>query len=344
MSFSVQELADRVSGRVDGDPAVMIRGVAPVLSAGPGDVTYVMGARYLRHLDECEAAAVLVAPDADIATNGKTLIRVEMPEYAFAKLIEVFHPRREFPEAVHSTAVLGTGVSLGDGVCVGPYVVIDQDASIGPRSVIGAHSYIGPGVVLGADCRIDPNCSLMEGAVLGDRVRVRCGARVSSDGFGFTGGPTGPVKLQQIGRCVLGDDVEVGANSTVDRGALEDTIIGAGTKIDNLVHIGHNCRLGRNCFIVAQVGIAGSTVLGDGVRVGGQAGISGHLTVGDGASIAAGGGIMSNIAPGEAWSGRPARPHRQWLRASSAFYKLPDILRRLRALETAEEDTDDGEA
>lgn len=344
MTFSVQELAERVSGRVEGDPNRAVHGVAPVASAGPEQLTYVVGSKYLRYLADCQAAAVLVPNDLDVPANGKTLIWVDSPELAFSRLLEVFHPPRLPPEGVHPSAVLGAGVKLGAGVSIGPYAVIERDATIGVGSIIGAHSHVGYGVQIGAGTRIDAGCSVLEGAVLGERVRLHCGARISSDGFGYTTGPDGPVKIQQIGLCILGDDVEVGANSTIDRGSLGDTIVGAGTKIDNLVHIGHNCRIGRNCFIVAQVGIAGSTVIGDGVRLGGQVGVAGHLTIGDGAAIAAGSGTMTNIPAGEIWSGRPARRHREWLRASSAFYKLPDLLRRLSVLERAAEDSDDEEA
>ncbi len=340
MTYSVQELAERVSGQVEGDPTRVVHGLAPVASAGPEQLTYVVGSRYLPYLADTRAAAVLVPRDLDDLPNGKTFIRVASPELAFSKLLEIFHPSRIPADGVHATAVLGRGVTLGDGIRIGPYAVIEDDAHIGAETMIGAHSYIGYGVTIGANTRVDSGCSVLEGAVIGNRVRLHCGTRISSDGFGYTTGPKGPVKMQQIGRCILEDDVEVGANSTIDRGSLGDTIVGAGTKIDNLVHIGHNCLIGKNCYIVAQVGLAGSTVLGDGVRLGGQVGVAGHLTIGHGAALGAGSATMSNIPAGEIWSGRPARRHRDWLRATSAFYKLPDLLRRLAALERAAEDTD----
>lgn len=344
MTFSVQELAERVSGRVEGDPSRPVNGLAPIASAGPEQLTYVVGTRYLRFLDSSRAAAVLVPSDLDVPSNGLTLIRVASPELAFSILLELFYPNRRPEDGVHASAILGAGVVLGPGTSVGAYAVVEESACIGAGTVIGAHSYIGHGVKIGEDSQIDAGCSVLEGAVLGNRVRLHCGSRISSDGFGYTSGPDGPVKIQQIGMCILEDDVEVGANSTIDRGSLGDTIVGSGTKIDNLVHIGHNCRIGSNCYIVAQVGIAGSTVLGDGVRLGGQVGVAGHLTIADGAALAAGSGTMSNIPAGETWSGRPARPHRDWLRATSAFYKLPDLLRRLTALERAAKDSDGGEA
>lgn len=338
--FSVQELAEHVAGRVEGDPARQVAGLAPVATAGPDDLTYVIGARYARFLEQSRAAAVLVPSDLDVDANGVTLIRVDSPELAFSRLLEVFHPPHAPPPGVHATAIIGRGVSLGEDVCVGPYAVLGEGATIGAGGRIGAHVYVGRGVTVGRDVTLDPGCSVFEGAVLGDRVRIHGGARIASDGFGYTAGPDGPVKIRQVGRCVLEHDVEVGANSTIDRGSLADTVIGTRTKIDNLVHIGHNCRIGRNCFVVAQVGIAGSTVVGDGARIGGQVGIAGHLSIGPGASMGAKSGVMSNVPDGETWSGSPARPHRDWLRATSAFYKLPELLRRVDALERAAENSD----
>jgi len=340
MEFSVQELAERVDGRIEGDPLRRVAGLASVTSAGPEDLTYVVGTRYARFVAESRAGAILVPPDLDVETEAATLIRVTSPELAFSRLLEVFHPPNSPAPGVHPTAVVGRDVHLGEGTSVGPYAVIDDGAVIGPGSTIGAHVFVGRGVKVGTGVRADPGCSVFEGAVLGDRVRLHSGARISSDGFGYTNGPDGPVKIRQVGHCLLGDDVEVGCNSTIDRGSLGDTVIGRGTKIDNLVHIGHNCRIGRNCFVVAQVGIAGSTVVGDGARLGGQVGIAGHLQIGNDASLGAQSGVMSNIPDGETWSGSPARPHREWLRASSAFYKLPELLRRLGALERAAENSD----
>lgn len=340
MEFSVQELARKVDGRVEGDPERRVGNVASVATAGPDDLTYVVGARYARYLDECRAGAILVPADLEVEPNGATLIRVASPELAFSRLLEVFHPAPAPRPGVHPSAVVGRSVEFADGVSIGPYAVIEDGVRIGPDSSIGAHAFVGRGVVIGAGVSVDPGACVYEGAVLGDRVRLHGGTRISSDGFGYTAGPDGPVKIRQVGRCVLEDDVEVGSNSTIDRGSLGDTVIGRGTKIDNLVHIGHNCRIGKNCFVVAQVGIAGSTVVGDGARIGGQVGIAGHLEIGAGASMGAKSGVMSNVPEGETWSGSPARPHREWLRASSAFYKLPGLLQRLDALERAARNSD----
>ncbi len=333
MTFTVRELAERVAGRVEGDPDRRLAGIAPAGSAGPEHLTYVVNDKYARFLSRNQAGAALVPPDLEVPADGTTLIRVENPELAFSQLIALFVPDVAHQPGVHPSAIVGPEVSLGADVTIGPFVTIGAGARIGDRSVVGAGTSVDAGVIIGDDCFIGPSCTLLGGAVLGDRVRVHSGARLSVDGFGYAVGPHGPVKIPQIGRCVLGDDVEVGANTTIDRGSIGDTTIGSGTKIDNLVHIGHNCTIGRNCFIVAQVGIAGSSVVGDGARLAGQVGLAGHLTVGAGASVGAQSGVMTDIPAGETWSGYPARPHRMWLRSTSMFYKLPELVRRIGAFE-----------
>ncbi len=332
MTFTARELAERVSGRVEGDPDRRLAGIAPAGNAGPEHLTYVVNEKYARQLERNEAGAALVPVDLDLDANGTTLIRVENPELAFSQLIALFLPSEPVPPGVHPTAVLGEGTALGADVSLGAYVTLGRGCRIGDRCEIGPGVHIGPGVSIGDDCFIGANCTLLEGAVLKNRVRLHTGVRLSVDGFGYAASPDGPVKIPQVGRCVIGNDVEIGANSTIDRGSLGDTSVGDGTKIDNLVHIGHNCRIGRNCFIVAQVGIAGSSVVEDGARLAGQVGLAGHLTVGAGASVGAQSGVMTDIPPGEIWSGYPARPHRMWLRATSYFYKLPELARRIEAL------------
>ncbi|MCL7927862.1 MAG: UDP-3-O-(3-hydroxymyristoyl)glucosamine N-acyltransferase [marine benthic group bacterium] len=332
MTFTARELAERVSGRVEGDPDRLLAGIAPAGNAGPEHLTYVVNEKYARRLQQNEAGAALVPVDLDLDANGTTLIRVENPELAFSRLIALFLPAESAPPGVHPTAVLGEGTVLGVDVSLGPYVTVGRDCRIGDRCEIGPGVHIGQGVSIGDDCVIGANCSLLQGAVLRDRVRLHTGVRLSVDGFGYAAGADGPVKIPQVGRCVIGNDVEIGANSTIDRGSLGDTSVGDGTKIDNLVHIGHNCRIGRNCFIVAQVGIAGSSIVEDGARLAGQVGLAGHLTVGAGASVGAQSGVMTDIPAGEIWSGYPARPHRMWLRATSYFYKLPELARRIEAL------------
>jgi UDP-3-O-[3-hydroxymyristoyl] glucosamine N-acyltransferase len=332
MTFTVKELAERVSGRIEGDPERRLAGIAPAGNAGPEHLTYVVNEKYARHLERNEAGAALVPVDLDLEANGTTLIRVDNPELAFSRLVSLFLPAADTPPGVHPTAVLGEGAVLGTDVSIGSHVTVGPGSRIGDRSQVEPGVCIGSGVIIGEDCFVGANCTLLEGAVLGNRVRLHTGVRLSVDGFGYAASPDGPVKIPQVGRCVIGNDVEIGANSTIDRGSLGDTTVGDGTKIDNLVHIGHNCRIGKNCFVVAQVGIAGSSVVEDGARLAGQVGLAGHLTVGAGASIGAQSGVMTDIPPGEIWSGYPARPHRMWLRATSYFYKLPELARRIEAL------------
>jgi UDP-3-O-[3-hydroxymyristoyl] glucosamine N-acyltransferase len=332
MTFTARELAERVSGRIEGDPERRLVGIAPAGNAGPEHLTYVVNEKYARHLQHNDAGAALVPLDLELEANGTTLIRVDNPELAFSRLIALFLPTEGPTPGVHPTAVLGEGTVLGADVSISAHVTIGRDCRIGARCEIGPGVHIGSGVRIGDDCSIGASCTLLEGSVIRDRVRLHPGVRLSVDGFGYAAGPDGPVKIPQVGRCVIGNDVEIGANSTIDRGSLGDTSVGDGTKIDNLVHIGHNCRIGRNCFIVAQVGIAGSSIVEDGARLAGQVGLAGHLTVGAGASVGAQSGVMTDIPAGEIWSGYPARPHRMWLRATSYFYRLPDLARRIETL------------
>lgn len=247
-TFSVAQLAEIVDGRVEGDEAREVAGVAPVDAAGPGDLTYVTNEKYARHLKLNRPTAALIPPGLEPDADGTALIRVDNPELAFSRLLGVFFPPQELPPGVHPTAVLGRGVQLCHGVAVGPYVTVEDGACIGEGTSIGAHSLVGRDVAIGEYCQIDSSCSVLEGTVLGNRVRLHSGARVGIDGFGYTAGPEGAVKIPQVGRCLIGDDVEIGANTTIDRGSLGDTVVGEGTKIDNLVHVGHNCRIGRHCL------------------------------------------------------------------------------------------------
>jgi UDP-3-O-[3-hydroxymyristoyl] glucosamine N-acyltransferase len=257
---------------------------------------------------------------------------VTNPHDAMLSLLATLYPAAREAPGVHPTAVIGRGAQLGPDVSVGPYVVIGAGARIGARTSLASHVVVGPGVQVGEDCRLHPGVTLYAGTTLHERVRVHAGARLGSDGFGyvFRGGVHD--KIPHVGRCVVEADVEIGANTTIDRGSIDDTVIGAGTKIDNLVQIAHNVRIGRLCLVVAQAGIAGSTRLEDGVVIGGQVGLAGHITIGKGARIAAQGGVFGDIPSGETWSGYPARPHKEALRAQATLFKLSKILRPLERL------------
>lgn len=332
-TYTVQQLAELVAGEVEGDASRRVEGVASVDRAGPTDVTFVVSERYAQRLGPRSVGACLVAPDIRLEANGTAYIRVENPELAFTRLLDVFHPEHRRDPGVHPTAVIGRGARIGEGAWIGPYVTIGEDSLIGRGSQVGPHTHVDDDVVIGRDCRIGPGCTILHDTRVGDRVRLYTGVRLGVDGFGYTPGSAGLTRIPQVGRCIIGDDVEIGANCTVDRGALGDTVIGRGTKIDNLVHIAHNVTVGEDCIIVAQVGIAGSVTVGHGVHIGGQAGIAGHLTIGAGARIAAQAGVIGDVPAGGVFSGYPARPHKEALRASAGTFRLAEVLQRLARLE-----------
>jgi UDP-3-O-[3-hydroxymyristoyl] glucosamine N-acyltransferase len=330
--FTLGRIAEAISATVD--PAVAageftreFTGVAPLQDAGPGQVSFLSNRRYAGTLPETRAGAVILQAEfASRLPGGTVPLVVAEPYLAWARLGALFHPEAKVTPGVHSSAVIDPAAMLDPAAEIGPYAVIGAGAEIGPGARIGPHVVVGPGVVVGPDCRIGAHVTLSH-AIIGARVTLHPGVRIGQDGFGFARGPEGFVSVTQLGRVILEDDVDIGANTTVDRGSAQDTIIGRGTRIDNQVQIAHNVRLGRFCVIVAQVGISGSTTFEDQVVVAGQAGFSGHLTVGKGANIGPQAGVMSDVAAGARLLGSPAQP-------VNAFFREVAMLRRL-ARETA---------
>jgi UDP-3-O-[3-hydroxymyristoyl] glucosamine N-acyltransferase len=303
-------------------PALLLDGVAPLQTAGPRQVSFLDNRRYAAALAATGAGAVIVHPDmAARVPAGAVPIVTAQPYVGWARVATLFHPPAPARPGVHASAIVGAGAVLDPSAEIGPFAVIGEAARIGPRCRIGAGAVIGAGVVIGADCRIGPHATLTH-ALLGARVYVYPGARIGQEGFGFATTEAGFVTVPQLGRVVLEDDVEVGANSTVDRGSAHDTVIGAGSRLDNLVQIGHNVRLGRCCVIVSQAGISGSTVLGDFVMVAGQAGLTGHLRIGSRARIGAQAGVMSDVPEGADILGSPAEPVRVFFRQVAALRRL----------------------
>jgi UDP-3-O-[3-hydroxymyristoyl] glucosamine N-acyltransferase len=233
---------------------------------------------------------------------------------------------------VHASAVIGRGVTIGRDVALGAHVVVGRDVVLGDRVTLDAGCVVGDEVHVGDDSHLFPSVSVYPRARIGRRVSIHAGARIGSDGFGYVFNDGAHQKIPHVGRCIIGDDVEIGANTTIDRGSVDDTVIGPGTKIDNLVHVGHNVRVGALCLIMAQVGIAGSTHVEDGAILAGQSGLSGHLTMGKGARLGAQGGAISDIPAGETWSGYPARPHKEALRAQAALFRLSGLMKTLERL------------
>ena len=324
--FSVAEIAQRIGADIAGAAArdLMLRDVAPLESASAHDLSFLDNRHYVDQFRTTGAGAVIVSAKlAAEAPKGATLLVVPLPYRAYAVAAQTFYPEPAPVPGIAPSAVIDGSATLGEGCAVEANAVIGPGVAIGRRCAIGAAAVIGAAVRLGDDVRIGANATLSH-CIVGSRVRLYPGVRIGQDGFGFAPDREVPVKVPQLGRVIIGDDVEIGANSTIDRGAGPDTVIGSGTMIDNLVQIGHNVQMGRGCVIVAQVGISGSTRLGDYVMIGGQAGFAGHLAIGDGARIGAQAGVIRDLAPGEAVLGAPAIPIRE-------FHYMMAYLRRLAA-------------
>lgn len=322
--FSAAEIAQRTGTTIGGagNAALLLRDVAPIESAGPAELSFFDNRKYLDAFRRTGAGAVFVQPAfAASAPAGATLLLTEQPYRAYAVAAQAFYPEPPPSPGIAQSAVIDPTAKLGEGTAVEANAVIGPGVEIGRRCLIGANSVIGAASVLGDDVRVGANVSVSH-ALIGARVRLYPGARIGQDGFGFAIDPKGYVKVPQLGRVIIGDDVEIGANSTIDRGSGPDTVIGAGTMIDNLVQIGHNVQIGRGCVLVSQVGISGSTRLGDHVMIGGQGGLIGHLSIGSGARIAAQAGIMRDVAPGETVMGSPASPIKEFFRQVAVLKRL----------------------
>jgi UDP-3-O-[3-hydroxymyristoyl] glucosamine N-acyltransferase len=302
------------AGGISSDMDLLLKGVAPLQTAGPNEVSFLDNRRYLPALDRTLAGAVIVHPDmAPRVPKATATIVTAEPYTGWARVAALFHPALPVSPGIHPSAVVAKSAIVDPSAEIGPLVVIEADAEIGAGCRIGPCAVVGSGVVVGPDCRIGAHVSLSH-ALLGARVYVYPGARIGQEGFGFASTEEGFLSVPQLGRVILEDDVEVGTNTTIDRGSSHDTVIGAGSRLDNLVQIGHNVVLGRCCVIVAQVGISGSTVLEDFVRVGGQAAMAGHLLIGQGTEIGAQAGVMSDLAAGSKVLGTPARPKKDFFR------------------------------
>jgi UDP-3-O-[3-hydroxymyristoyl] glucosamine N-acyltransferase len=322
--YSLDELAELSGARLGGgaDGKQLITDVAPLETAGPEDVTFLDNRKYLEAFAGSRAGAAFVDERfAERAPAGMALLLTKEPYKAFAHAAQAFYPAKPVISGIAPTAVIGPAATVPADCEIGPYVVIEAGARLGARCQIGAHTVIGQAVELGDDCRVGPHVTLSH-CLIGARVVLHPGVRIGQPGFGFAPDREGPVKIPQLGRVVIGDDVDIGANTTIDRGSGHDTVIGPGTMIDNLVQIGHNVVLGRGCILAAHVGISGSTKFGDFVMAGGQAGFAGHLNIGAGARIAAQAGLMRDVEPGGTVAGAPAV-------AITSFWRQVAVLQRL---------------
>jgi len=305
-----------------GDGERLLRGVAPLQIAGADQVSFLDNRRYAAALSASQAGVIIVHPDmASRVPDGATCVITTEPYLAWARVCALFHPPAPIKPGIHPSAVFDVNVRVHPTAEIGPFVVIGAGAEIGERCRVGAGTVIGSGVILGDDCRVGPHVTLSH-VLVGKRVVIHTGARIGQEGFGFAIAKDGFHSVPQLGRVIVEDDVDIGANTTVDRGSARDTVIGAGSRLDNLVQIGHNVRIGRACVIVAQVGISGSTVIEDQVMLGGQAGLAGHVRIGRGAKVGAQAGVMSDIAAGIEVAGSPAQPAREFFRQLALFRRM----------------------
>jgi UDP-3-O-[3-hydroxymyristoyl] glucosamine N-acyltransferase len=334
--LKASEIARLVAGSFQGQTDPELIDVAPLDRAGPQHLSFLADAKYLPYLEGAQAGAVLIAESLTMRGSTKLpRIVVKDVHRALAQLLQQIHPEPAFQPGIHPTAVLGKGVRIGEGVSIGPYAVLDADTDAGAGVRIGAHCQVGHGCKLGAGVVLHPHVTLYPKTQIGDRSIIHSGARIGCDGYGYTWADGTHRKIPQVGACILGQDVEIGANTTIDRGSIGATEIGDGVKIDNLVHIGHNCRIGAHTLIVALVGVSGSTVIGNRVTIGGQVGTKGHMKIADNVVIAGQSGVWGDITEPGVYSGNPARPHKEELKSLANVARLPKILERLRALEQA---------
>lgn len=331
MKKTAAELAELVGGVVHGDGSVVIEDVRSAEIAGPHHITFARGV-YAEHIEEMQAGAILV--DELPAKYTKNLIVVDDCRRAFGQLIDLFHPEVKFPAGIHPTAVVSGKAVIGKDVCIMAYAVVEDGAEIGDGTVVYPYCYIGHNVKIGKNCELNPGAVVHENSILGDRVVLRAHAVIGGQGFGFSTDEKGRhTHIRQLGRAVLEDDVEVGAGSAVDNGAMNNTVVHRGTKIDNLVHLGHNVEVGEDCFIIAQVGIAGSTKIGSHCILAGQAGITGHIEICDNVTLGGKTGVTGNITKPGVYVGYPVRPHIEWGRLEAMIGHLPDLFKRVKKLE-----------
>ena len=340
MTFAARtlaELATFVGGKVVGDGALTICRVAPIEEAGRGEITFLSNARYAKYLERCQASAIIVGTGAAAEYVGRfpfSFLETADPYVAFAKILQLFSPPASLESSCSSQANIDASATIDEGVTVFPHVYVGARAKIGRNSVLYPGVFIGDDCRIGADCVLHPNVVVRHGCHIGSRVILHAGVVIGSDGFGYAGRGESRVKIPQVGIVVVEDDVEIGANTTVDRATLGQTIIRRGTKIDNLVQIAHNVNIGEHSIVAAQAGIAGSTRVGKHVTIAGQAGIVNHVEIGDGATIGPQSGIPKSVPAGVFLSGGiAAAPHHEWLKVMTLLPQLPKLWASVRAIE-----------
>jgi len=332
MAYTTAQIAKELGGEVLGDATLSLTGFAPATTAKPGDLTFAENETFFLKAEQSAASAILI--DGPFTSTKKVIIKVPNARIAFAKVLPFFFPERKFEPGVHSTAIVDPTAKVDPSAHIGPYCVVGEKVQIGANTILESGIHVGPSSVVGANTHIFPNVSIYALTQIGQRVRIHAGTVIGSDGFGYVFDAGVHRKIPQVGCVIIGDDVEIGANVCIDRGALGPTTIGKGSKVDNLVQIAHNVVIGENCLVVSQAGISGSTKLGNYVILGGQVGLAGHLKIGNKVSVAAQSGVMHDIPDGQKWIWSPAQPDRQAKRQIIALQQLPDLLRRVAELES----------
>jgi UDP-3-O-[3-hydroxymyristoyl] glucosamine N-acyltransferase len=331
MPFTTAEIAKHLSGEVLGDSNTALTGFATADQAKPGDLTFAENEEFFASAEASAATAIIA--DQRFSSSKKILIRVPNARIAFAKALALFFPEPVRPAGIHPLSVVAASAQVDPTAHIGPHCTVGERVKIGARCVLQAGNFIGDDSTLADEVNLFPNVTIYPRTEIGKRVRIHAGTTIGSDGYGYVLDGGFHRKVPQIGNVTIGDDVEIGANVAIDRGALGPTIIGKGTKIDNLVQIAHNVEIGEHCIVIAQVGIAGSSKLGNYVVIAGQAGIAGHLKIGHQATIGAQAGVMTDIPDKTTWLGAPAQPDREMKRQFIALQRLPDLLKKIAAWE-----------
>lgn len=336
MEIRLKAIAEMINGKIRGNPDTVLTGIAIIEDAGPGDLTFLSNPKYAHFIEKTNASAIICSAGTEAVE--KTLLLVENPYLAYAKLVSLFSPSKKESGTVDKRAVMGTNVRLGSNVTIYPFVFVGDNCVIDDNVTLYPFCYLGEGVTVGADSLIYPNVTIREGCRIGKRVIIQSGSVIGSDGFGFVKDGQSYYKIPQRGCVQIDDDVEIGACNTIDRAAIDRTWIKRGSKLDNLVQIAHNVIVGEDSLLVSQVGISGSTQLGDRVTMAGQSATTGHLKLGDDVIVGARGAAVADVAAGQVVSGAPAMPHKEWLKATRIFQKLPDMRKKLLTLEKTVKD------
>ena len=332
MHYTASQIAEQLGGEVVGDGATVLTGFMSADQAQPGDLTFAERDRYFAAADASKAAAILIAGPA--VASSKVLIRVANARVAAAKVLPLFFPGETWCSGIHPSACVAASATVDPTAAIGPHCVVGPQVKVGARTRLLGGNHLGAGAELGSDTTLHPNVVIYPRSRIGNRVTIHAGSVIGSDGYGYVFEQGRHLKMPQVGQVIIGDDVEIGANAAIDRGALGPTVIGDGTKIDNLVHIAHNVTVGRHCLIMGQVGFAGSTQLGDYGVIASQSGIAGHLHLGRQCVVGAKSGVMRDVPEGQTVLGIPAAPDKEAKRQWIAVQKLPELMRRVREMET----------